>query len=330
VFYIVALAYFYCEYVLGQFPWTRRISIDLINYVVDPLKSMGVGFIESLPSLIFLVLLFFVTRLTLRLIKLFFNAVERGAVTLREFEPDWAQPTYRMIRIGVIAFALVVAYPYIPGSESDAFKGVSIFLGVLFSIGSSSFVSNFIAGYAITYRRLFKVGHRVKVDDVVGDVSEVRLQVTHLRTVKNEEVIIPNSEILNRIVTNYSTFASRGGLILHTTVGIGYETPWRQVEALLLLAAQRTEGILADPAPFVQQKELGDFCITYELNAFCDDAQAMGRLYTLMHRHILDVFNEYGVQIMTPSYEKDPEVPKLVPKEQWYAAPATPPPQPGT
>ncbi len=237
---IVVLAYFYFEFVFGQFPWTRRISVELLDYVVVPLASMGMGFAKAMPSLIFLVLLFFVTRMALRLIKLFFNAVESGGVKLREFEPDWAQPTYRMIRIGVVAFALVVAYPYIPGSESDAFKGVSIFLGVLFSIGSSSFVSNFIAGYAITYRRLFKVGHRVKVDDVIGDVSEVRLQVTHLRTVKNEEVIIPNSEILNRIVTNYSTFASRGGLILHTTVGIGYETPWRQVEAMLLLSAQRT------------------------------------------------------------------------------------------
>jgi small-conductance mechanosensitive channel len=220
----------------------------------------------------------------------------------------------------------VIAYPYIPGSESDAFKGVSIFLGVLLSIGSSSFVSNIIAGYAITYRRLFKVGHRVRVGDTVGDVVAMRLQVTHLRSLKNEEVIIPNSEILNSSVTNYSSFADADGVILHTTVGIGYETPWRQVEAMLLMAAERTDGLLHEPKPFVLQTGLGDFCISYEINAYCDDARRMPALYAAMHRSILDVFNEYGVQIMTPAYERDPEQPKLVPPEQWYAAPAEPQP----
>jgi small-conductance mechanosensitive channel len=194
----------------------------------------------------------------------------------------------------------------------------------MFSLGSSSVIANLVAGYAMIYRRAFKVGDRIMVKDLTGDVTDIRLMVTHLRTIKNEEIVVPNSEILNSHVVNYSTLARSRGLILHTTVGIGYETPWRQVEGMLLAAAQRTTGLLKEPAPFVLQKSLGDFAVTYELNAYCDEAQKMSRLYTALHQNILDVFNEHGVQIMTPAYEGDPAVPKVVPKEQWYLAPAKP------
>ena len=157
---------------------------------------------------------------------------------------------------------------------------------------------------------------------VVGVVTEFRLQVTHVRSMKNEEVVIPNSVILNSHVVNYSTLASTQGLILHTTVGIGYETPWRQVEAMLQMAAERTARLKKEPPPFVQQKSLGDFAVNYELNVHCDRPNEMNSIYTELHRNILDVFNEYGVAIMTPAYVQDPELPKLVSKEQWYAAPA--------
>jgi small-conductance mechanosensitive channel len=158
----------------------------------------------------------------------------------------------------------------------------------------------------------------------MGDVTEMRLQVTHLRTVKNEEVIVPNSDILSSAVVNYSSLARQGGLILHTRVGIGYETPWRQVEAMLLAAAARTPGLMQGPPPFVRQLALADFAVTYELNVYTDNAQAMGEIYTGLHRNVLDVFNEYSVQIMTPAYEGDPEVPKVVPKNRWFEAPAKP------
>jgi small-conductance mechanosensitive channel len=174
----------------------------------------------------------------------------------------------------------------------------------------------------MTYRRAFRVGDRIQVGDVTGDVTESGLMVTRVRTVKNEEVVVPNSTILGSHIVNYSTLAQKGGLILHTTVGIGYETPWRQVEAMLLLAAERTPGLLKDPPPFVLQKALGDFCVTYEINVHCDNAQVMAPLYTALHRNILDVFNEYNVQIMTPAYEGDPDQPKVVPKEQWFMSPA--------
>ena len=322
---LLAAVFLYLNMVLGLFPWTRPIHAKLTGWFLDPLRVMGRGVVNSIPDLIFLVILFLILRWTVGLIRLFFNAVERGSVTLAGFDPEWARPTFKIVRLLVIALGVVVAYPYIPGSSSSAFKGVSLFAGIIFSLGSSSVISNLIAGFAMTYRRAFRVGDRVQIGNVVGDVAEVRLQVTHLRTPKNEDVVIPNSMILNGEVTNYSTLARSRGLILHTTVGIGYETPWRQVEAMLLMAAERVDGLLREPAPFVLQKALGDFCVTYEINVFCDRPHAMPQLYTELHRAILDVFNEYEIQIMTPAYEGDPEQAKVVPREQWFTAPATAP-----
>ena len=215
-----------------------------------------------------------------------------------------------------------MAYPYIPGSSSAAFKGVSIFLGVIFSLGSSSVLSNIVAGYTITYRRAFKVGDRIMINDLIGEVTDRSVLVTRLRSLKNEEIVIPNSIVLNSNVINYSTEAVSNGLILHTTVGIGYEVPWRQVEAMLLLAAERTKGPRTEPKPFVLQQSLGDFAVNYELNVYIDDVKHMMQLYSALHRNVLDVFNEYNVQIMTPNYERDAEQPKVVPPDQWYTPPA--------
>src|SRR5262245_929392 len=321
---IFGLVFVYLHYVLGVFPWTRGFSNGMLQLILDPLATMGWGVANAVPNLFFLAILFFVTRWALKVIHMFFAAVGRGEVALSGFEQEWADPTYKLLRVAVVALALVVAYPYIPGSGSEAFKGISIFIGIVFSLGSSSTIANIIAGYTMTYRRAFRLGDRVKIGDTVGDVTEMRLQVTHLKTVKNEEVVIPNSSILNNEVVNYSSLARRLGLILHTKVGIGYETPWRQVEAMLLQAAERTPGLLREPLPFMRQLALGDFAVTYEINGYCDNAQAMNQIYTDLHRNILDVFNEHGVQIMTPAYEGDPEVPKVVPKDQWFSAPAKP------
>lgn len=316
---------FYLDYVLHLFPWTRLFAARLWALLIDPLRAMGDSVLAAIPGLAFLVILVIVTRYLLKTIRLFFMALAEGTTPLVHFERDWAWPTYRLVRFFIIAFALVVAYPYIPGSQSDAFKGISLFLGVIVSLGSSSVIGNIIAGYTMIYRRAFRVGDRVKIEDHLGDITESRLLVTHLRTPKNEEIVIPNSLILSNSVVNYSTLARKGQLILHATVGIGYETPWRQVEAMLLQAADRTEGLLKEPKPFVLQKQLGSFDVTYEINVYCDNAQAMNRLYTQLHRNILDQFNEYGVQIMTPAYEGDPQEMKVVPRDQWYAAPAAAP-----
>ena len=319
---ILIVVFLYLNNVLNQFPWTRPAAMRLLDYVVEPLKTMGQQALEQLPNLVFLAILFFVVRYVLKFVRMFFHAVENRHVTLHGFDAEWAQSTYKLVRLLIVFFGLVVAYPYIPGSGSEAFKGISIFIGVVFSLGSSSAIANLIAGYMMTYRRAFKVGDRVRIGNFTGDVLERRLQATHMKTVKNEEVIVPNSMILSCEVVNYSTLARTDGVILHTTVGIGYETPWRQVEAMLLEAAARTNGLKQGSSPFVRQQALGDFCITYELNAYCGDAQAMNALYTELHRNIIDLFNEYGVQIMTQAYEGDPSEPKVVPKDGWFAAPA--------
>jgi small-conductance mechanosensitive channel len=316
----------YLGYVLAVWPWTRGLSRNIAGFALAPLGVIGQGLVANIPRLVFLAVLFFVIRVLLRLVRLFFEAVGRGTVKLSNFDADWAAPTYKIVRIAIVAFGLIVAYPYIPGSQSEAFKGVSLFIGIVFSLGSSAAISNIIAGYMMTYRRAFKVGDRVKIGDAVGDVIETRLQVTHLRSFKNEEIVIPNSQILSGDVVNYSSLAKTQGLILHTEVGIGYETPWRQVDAMLLAAAARCAPPAAEPPrAFVLLKKLGDFAVTYELNVYCTDIKVMLPLYTAMHRHILDVFNEYGIQIMTPAYEGDPEQPKVVPPKDWFAAPAAPP-----
>jgi small-conductance mechanosensitive channel len=323
---LVVLGFVFLQYVLALFPQTRPIAWSLTGWVVGPLTTMWTSFAATIPSLIFLAILFMVVRFLLTIIRRFFDALEQGRMVLGHFEPEWSTPTYKLVRLLVIAFAVVVGYPYIPGSNSDAFKGVSLFLGVVFSLGSSSFLSNMIAGYSLNYRRLYKVGDRVQIGDVRGEVSAVRLQVTHVRTVKNEEVTVPNSVILNTHVVNYSTMARTRGLILSTTVGIGYETPWRQVEAMLIEAARRTPGVKQEPAPFVRHQALADFAVTYALCVYTDEPSKMEATYTDLHRNVLDLFNEYGVQIMTPAYEGDPEIAKVVPRDQWYAAPAKPEP----
>jgi small-conductance mechanosensitive channel len=322
---VLFLIYAFVNFALSLFPQTRYAAHTLFQFVFAPLGDMVDAIIDFIPSLVFLVVVFFIARYVLKLARSVFAAIDNKRLQLKGFEADWAWPTYRLVRIGIVIFALVIAYPFIPGSESAAFKGISVLLGVLLSLGSTSVISNVIAGYTMTYRRAFRIGDRVKIGDTVGDVQEMRVLVTHLRTPKNEEVVIPNSTILNGEVTNYSTMARDQGLILHTTVGIGYDVPWRQVEAMLLLAAERTEGLLKEPKPFIRQKSLADFAVNYELNAYCGDAAQMMQLYTEMHRNIQDVFNENDVQIMSPAYEADPAEPKVVPKERWYTPPATEP-----
>jgi len=321
----LAVAYFYLNTVLGLFPWTRPAARVLLELVLAPLVTIWRGFLHELPSLAFLTVLWFVVRYLLKIIRAFFRGVGSGRIKLQNFDEDWAAPTYKLVRILVIALALVLAYPYIPGSESAAFKGVSVFLGVLLSLGSSSFIANMIAGLTMTYRGAFREGDLIKVGDTIGTVQDMKVMVTRLRTPKNESVILPNSNVLSTEVVNFSQLAETEGLIVHSTVGIGYDTPWRQVEAMLVEAASRTEGLKARPAPFVLQTKLGDFAVDYQINAYWSGQGSLPKIKSDLHANIQDVFNEHGVQIMSPAYEQDPETPKIVPPEKWYEAPAKKP-----
>jgi small-conductance mechanosensitive channel len=321
---ILVLLYVYTQLVLSLFPWTRPIANHLLDFLLVPLNTMGRGIVKHVPNLIFLAVLVFVTNYIFKLMRLFFDGLESGTITFSGFYPEWAKPTHRIARFLMIAFMAVVAFPYIPGSDSPAFKGVTIFLGVIISLGSSSVISNTLAGLTMTYRRAFRVGDRVKIGDFSGDVTEMRLLVTHLLSFKNEEIVVPNSVIFNSHVINYSSQARERGLILHTSVTIGYNTPWRQIHALLFQAAGRTPGLMPSPPPFVHQTSLDDFYVTYELNVYTDSPQAMLQIYSDLHQNIQDTFNEYGVQIMSPHYMLDPKNPAVVPRERLYAPPAEP------
>lgn len=321
---LVAL-YLYVHFILSFFPWTRPFSGEILHYLLVPLKTMEWGIVEYIPNLIFLVVLVFVTRYVIKFMRLFSAEVEKGNITFPGFYPEWAKPTFKIVRFLFIAFIVVVAFPYIPGSQSPAFKGITIFLGVLVSLGSSSTVSNVIAGVDMIYRRAFLKGDWIKIGDLIGEVIRMRLLVTHLRTFKNEEVVFPNALLLNSHVTNFSFMARDRGLILHTSVTIGYSTPWRQVHAFLLQAAERTPGLLCNPPPFVLQTALDDFYVRYELNAYTDAPQEMLTIYSDLHQNIQDAFNEFEVQIMSPHYVLDPRSPAIVPKEHWYAPPAKSP-----
>jgi small-conductance mechanosensitive channel len=248
------------------------------------------------------VVIFLITRLVLRSLRRLTRQLTQGQLKLPDFHPEWARPTYQIVRVLTYALMFVLIFPYLPGSDSAVFQGVSVFFGVLLSLGSSSAVANVVAGLVITYMRPFAVGDRVKLGDVVGDVVEKSLLVTRLRTVKNEEVTIPNSTVLNGHTINYSKLCDKEGVILHTTVTIGYDVPWRQVHALLLAAAARTPGLLTTPAPFVLQTALNDWYVAYELNAHTLQAQHMLEQYSQLHGNIQDCFNEAGVEIMSPSY----------------------------
>jgi small-conductance mechanosensitive channel len=318
----LAACYAYLGYILLLFPWTRALGQSLSATLLRPLVTLGEGVVGYLPNFVFLAVLALATRYFFKLDRLFFQRVSNGTITLAGFEPTWARPTERILRLLVVAFALVIAYPYIPGSGSEAFKGITILLGLIFSLGSPSLIGNLVAGQSLAFRRAFKVGDRIRIGEYAGEVTHVRLLTTYLRSAKNERIVIPNSLILNSQIVNFSALAEDAGLILHSTVGIGYETPWRQVEAMLLEAAARTPGVLRERAPFVLRRALGNFAVEYEINVYCDNARAMLALYSALHGNILDVFNEHGVQIMTPAYVGDPNRPKVVPRDEWFAAPA--------
>jgi small-conductance mechanosensitive channel len=298
---LVAL-YFCLEFVLSRFPWTRGIAERLVELGSEALGWLGGGLLGYLPKALNLILIVIVTRYVIRFARWVFLQVERGSVSFSGFYPEWAQPTYQIVRFFMLAFAAVAAFPYLPGSGSEGFRGISLLLGVMVSLGAASAVANIISGLVLTYMRPFRIGERVRIADTVGDVIGKDLFVVRMRTIKNVDVTIPNSLVLANHIINYSSSANSHGLVLHTTVTIGYDAPWRKVHELLCEAARRTDGIVAEPAPFVLQTGLDDFYPRYELNAYTRDPARMSAIYSALHANIQDVFNEAGVEITSPHY----------------------------
>jgi small-conductance mechanosensitive channel len=300
---VLILLYVYVHLGLSFFPWTQRYALELFNNVLGAFGVIGEAIWRQIPSLAFLAVIFLITRYVLKTLRYFFEQVSAGKVTAGGLDAEVAPITYKLLRLLIIAFVLVVAYPYIPGSQSAAFKGISIFLGVLFSLGSTSAIANLIAGVSLTYQRSFRVGDVIKVGEALGVVLERRLYFTRIKTFKNHVVTIPNGAILTSQVTNLSQGVKQGeGLILHTSVTIGYDAPWKTVHTLLIEAANATNLILQSPPPFVLQTALNDFYVTYELNAYIDTPEKMPWIYGELHQNIQNKFNEAGVEIMSPHY----------------------------
>ncbi len=299
---VCILFYIYLPLVFSFFPWTRGLAAILFGYVFAPLKVAWRGLIGYLPNVFFISIITIITHYFLKLIKWIFTEIDKETIMVSGFYKDWALPTFKIVRFLVIAFAAVVIFPYLPGSGSPAFQGVGVFLGLLFSLGSASSISNVVAGIVLTYMRAFSIGDRVKIADTVGDVMSKTLLITRIRTVKNVEITIANSMVLNSHIINFSSLAKQQGLILHTTVTIGYDVPWKKVHELLIKAAEATEHIKSSPAPFVLQTSLDDFYVSYELNAYTNAPDKMALIYSELHQKIQDFFNEGGVEILSPHY----------------------------
>jgi len=299
---VVLLLSMYVNAVFSFFPWTRGLTAALLGYLVDTLRLVFGTLVEYLPKLLLITVIMLLAGYLVKLARLIFNGIGRGRITLPGFYPEWASPTFNLVRLLVITFAVVVAFPYLPGAGSPGFRAVSIFVGVLLSLGSTAAVANVVAGTVITYMRAFRIGDRVKIADTVGEVMERTMFVTRVRTPKNVVVAVPNSMVLANHIVNFSSLAKRRGVILPTSITIGYDVPWRTVRELLLQAAAATEHVDAEPEPFVHQTSLDDFYVSYELNVSTRQPKNMQAIYSELHGHILDRFHEAGVEIMSPHY----------------------------
>jgi len=299
---IVALTWVFLGTEFNYFPWTREHGKRLLGYITTPVGFVICGFLNYLPNLFYIIVIGAVIYYVLKFLRVLAREIERGNIRIPGFYPEWVFPTYKIVRFLLIALTAVLIYPYLPGENSPAFKGIGLFIGVLFSLGSTSAVANVIAGIIIIYARGFRAGDWVKIGDNTGEITALTMLATHLQTIRNEEVIIPNSVVLSNYVTNYSMQARIKGLILHTSVTIGYEEPWRDVHELLIQAALKTKDILREPAPFVLQNALQDSYVQYEINAYTDQPKRMVYIYSDLHGNIQDCFFAAGVEIMSPIY----------------------------
>jgi len=299
---VLLLGVAYVALVLSFFPWTRGLTATLLDWVLQPLRLVGLAIVRFIPDLIFMLVIVGVTRLLLKLIHLVFNGIAAGRLELPKFPREWAEPTYKLVRLFVGVVALIVIFPYLPGSQSEAFKGVTVFVGLLLSLGSASATANLVAGVLLTYMQPFRVGDRVRIAETTGDVMEKTLLVTRIRTIKNEDITVPNAMVLASHIVNFSSSAAKLGLILSPAVTIAYDAPWRKVHQLLLAAAAATDGIFEEPKPFILQTSLDDSYVRYELNAYTDRPNLMHLTYARLNENIQDVFNAAGVEIMSPRY----------------------------
>ncbi len=289
-------------FILLSIPSTQGVARQLQAYISKPFVIIGKSFINYLPSLFFILAIVLIARFCLKFLRYLFDEIENGNIKFKNFYPDWSDSTYQIAKFLLFFFVAIIIFPYLPGSNSPAFKGISIFVGVLFSLGSSSAISNIIAGIMLTYMRSFKIGDIIKIGETTGELIETSLFVIRIRTMKNVEITIPNSIVLNGHIYDYTKYAEEQNLVLHTKVTIGYDVPWRLIHELLIRSAKQTEGILSSKEPFVLQTALNDSYVEYEINAYTDRAAMMPKIYSELHKNIQDQFVNAGVEIMSPLY----------------------------
>ena len=284
------------------FPQTEGLAYRLLGYIWNPIRNIFVDIIDYIPNLFTIVVIWYAVKYLVRMVLYLAREIEAGRLKFNGFYPDWAMPTFHIVRFLLYAFMIAMIYPYLPGSKSGVFQCISVFVGLIVSLGSSTVIGNIIAGLVITYMRPFKMGDRIKLNDTTGDIIEKTPLVTRIRTPKNEVVTVPNSFIMSSHTVNYSTSAREYGLIIHSEVSIGYDVPWRQVNQILIDAALNTPGVVDDPRPFVLETSLSDWYPVYQINAYIKEAHKMAQIYSDLHQTIQDKFNEAGIEIMSPHY----------------------------
>jgi small-conductance mechanosensitive channel len=319
---VITAGYEWATFSLSQFPYSRPWGEKLHSYLIDTLEGILSAIVGALPGLLVVFLIMLLTRFSSKILKAFFARIESGEVTVTWMAAETSKPTRKITQALLWLFAFAMAYPYLPGSNTEAFKGLSVLVGIMLSIGGAGVVGQAASGLIMVYSHVLREGEYVKIGKIEGLVTAVGIFSTKIRTSTGEEVNVPNALIGNSTTVNSSRLAEGEGLVVHTTVTIGYNTPWRQVHAMLLRAAENTSGLRSVPQPFVAQSALSDFYVEYRLCAQVDRPEIRRITLTTLHANIQDVFNEFGVQIMSPHYENDPLEKVWVPKEQWFEAPA--------
>lgn len=315
-----------CELILtvpilfAIFPQTENLALKIFYYIVDPIRMVLKAVADYIPNLFIIIVIWYCVRYIIKGLRYITEEIKHEKLKISGFYPDWAEPTFNIIRVLLYAFMIAIIYPYLPGAQSGVFQGISVFVGLIVSLGSSTVIANFIAGFVITYMRPFKTGDFIKVKDTIGNVIEKTPFVTRLRTIKNEVVTIPNSFIMSSNTVNYSASARRYGLIIHTMLTMGYETPWRKVHDLLVKAALATPGVLDHPEPFVLETELNDNYMCYQINAYIKDADNLPQITSDLHQNIQDFFHQAGIELVAPHYfaTRDGNQSKI--PEDWKAA----------
>jgi small-conductance mechanosensitive channel len=309
---------------LRRFPYTEPWGNQAGTYVVDLLGQMGVAVVRALPGMLAVAVILTVTRWIVRLARALFEQIANSNIRVSWMDPDVARATQRIFVAIAWIFAVVVAYPYIPGSQTDAFKGISVFIGLVISLGSTGIINQIMSGLFVVYSKALRTGEWVKVNDMEGEVLEVGLLAAKMRTVEGQEVTIPNSVLVGTSTVNFTRLGHPDGMIVSPSVTIGYDAPWRQVHALLLRAADRTPNVRKRPAPYVLQRQLSDFYAEYTLIARLEDEKQRIESLSDLYSQIQDAFNEFGVQIMSPHYMVQPEASVVIPPAKWHAPPAEP------